>query len=113
MIQITAHSDFHSGQQAVCHSLCRAHSLAPAGAGTAARPGGSFAQLPAGAARAKPRPQPSVAAARPSKTALAGTAASRLSRALRDVPMLDATVKGAAPLSLQRSAAEEKDLKIT
>lgn len=74
--------------------MCRHHSLAPAGTSGAARAGASFAARSGGTARAGPRAQKPAAAARPGRAALAGIAASRLSKALRDVPMLDATVKG-------------------
>lgn len=68
-------------------ALCRQRSLAPVG------PSSFAARPPAGAGQAA-RPKLPVTAARPGRTTLPGTAASRLSRALRDVPMLDATVKG-------------------
>ena len=89
------------------HMMCRPRSLAPAGPSAAARPAAASAARAQVGARAVARPHlPAArrhlpaAAARPGRTVVAGTAASRLSNALRDVPMLDATVKGGPESSL-------------
>lgn len=76
------------------HMMCRPRSLAPAGPSAAARPSAATAARAYGGARQVMRPHVPAAAARHGRTVLAGTAASRLSKALQDVPMLDATVKG-------------------